>query len=82
MTPQQRRDAILEALKDGGLDQFQIAATIADAPFQVRAELKAMRRDRLVRDRLTPRAHIWELTEFGARVVWEVRQLQIGGSRS
>lgn len=48
-----------------GLDQFQIAASTGQAVFRITAELKALKRDQLVRE--TPHEHgvLWFLTIRG-----------------
>lgn len=68
---------IMHALIHGGLDQFQIAADIGDAPFRVRAELRELKRDRLVRDRVGPRAITWELTDRGYTTALAADQLEL-----
>lgn len=66
--------SILVRLRDGPLDQFEIAAGTGLAPFIVHAELRALKRERLVGDRLTPRAHLWELTTRGYELAWHEAQ--------
>lgn len=59
MTTEQIQAMILAALRRDphGLDHWQIAATIAQAPFRVRAELRVLKRRGLVID-------------HGSRIVW------------
>ena len=78
MTERQRK--ILQGLRHGPLDHYQLAADIAEAPFTVRADLKALKRDRIVTDRITNEAHTWELTAAGLRQAYEADQLAIGGA--
>lgn len=79
MTERQR--LILAQLRHGGRDHYQIAADLIEAPFIVRAELKAMKRDRLVREKLDRRGHTWELTPHGEGVAWSSAQLKIESAR-
>ena len=60
----------------GALDQFQIAADIVSAPFIVRGELSALRREQLVRPRDTGRSIEWALTERGSAIAWSTLQLR------
>lgn len=75
MTSAEIQRMILDELAHGVSDHFQVAANIDQAPFRVRAELKAMRRDRLVRERTTIEAHDWSLTPRG----WTVLNSQAQG---
>lgn len=79
-TSAQLQADIMHALIHGGLDQYQIAADVSDAPFRVRAELREIKRDRLVRERHGPRAIIWELTDKGYTTALAADQLSIGGA--
>lgn len=72
-----RQNRIVRALRHGPLDQFSIADVTGDAPFNVRAELKALRRERIVNDHLTAAAHVWELTARGMELAWAGDQLQM-----
>jgi predicted transcriptional regulator len=76
-TSEQLQADIMIALKHGKLDQYQIAADITEAPFRVRAELKELRRRRLVREEYGARAVLWELTESGYTAALAADQLQI-----
>lgn len=76
-TSAQLQADVMHALAHGGLDQYQIAADVADAPFRVRAELRELRRRRLVHDRFTPRAVVWELTEAGYTAALAANQLEL-----
>lgn len=69
MTAIQR--AILQALRFGGLNQFELAETIGEAPFRVRGELQALKRDRLVAARRDRAEFVWALTERGMDIAWE-----------
>lgn len=66
MTAIQR--AIIAALRHGPLNQFQVAADIGKAPFVVRAELKALKRERYVTQRFRSEGHVWDLTSKGTEV--------------
>lgn len=70
------RVAILGALRYGALDPFAISAAADVAPFTVRAELRALKRERLVAERLTDREHCYALTDRGHRIVNEADQLR------
>lgn len=71
------RRRILVALKHGHLDLYAIAADLSEAPFRVRAELKELRRDRLVRDHIGPAGHRWELTDRGSTIAHHEDQTQL-----
>jgi len=57
------KERILDTLIEEPLDQFQIAAELAEAAFRVRAELHDLRRDRLVREEWHRGALKWKLTD-------------------
>lgn len=76
-TSQQIQRRIVETLRNGGLNHYQIASEINHAPFRVRAELKALRRERLVRDHVAPREIVWELTSLGYEAAYAGEQLTI-----
>lgn len=80
MTSVEIQRAILRSLRWGKLDHFQIAADITQAPFRVRAELKTLRRERLVRDELAARGVLWELTSLGYEAAFHNEQLELGGA--
>jgi hypothetical protein len=69
--------AILSALRYGPLNQFQLAAELDEAPFRIRAELKWMRRERLVIDRLDTAEVSWLLTDQGAGIAWAQAQPEL-----
>jgi predicted transcriptional regulator len=75
MTEQQRR--ILAELRHGPLNQMDIAVSIMAAPFTVRGDLRALRRDRIVRERFTRDGHVWELTNQGHAIAWQADQLAL-----
>lgn len=79
VTSQELQTRILQALRHGRLDQFQIAADINQAPFRVRAELKALKRQRLVREEfdLAGNHVVWELRASGWAVVYGADQQSI-----
>jgi DNA-binding PadR family transcriptional regulator len=66
--------AILSALKHGPLNQYELADELGEAPFRIRGELQAMRRDRLVTDRLEANARTWRLTDAGYEIAWAQAQ--------
>ena len=68
MTAIQR--AILQALRFGGLNQYEVAEVIDEAPFRVRAELLALKRDRLVTARRGRGELVWEATDAGLDITW------------
>lgn len=72
---------ILDALRHGELDQFEIAKQIDVAPFVVRGELQSLRRGRVVRDEMTRRRVVWSLTDAGWRVVLDRDQLSFEGGQ-
>ena len=63
------KERMLATLRHGALNEDEIAAELDEALFHIKAELKALRRERLVRDRLDPRGHLWELTDHGYAVL-------------
>lgn len=77
MTSQQIQRLIVIELRNGPLDQFQIAAGIGQAPFRVRAELRHLKRDRLVRDYINGGRLDWELTAKGLREAFAVDHQQM-----
>jgi predicted transcriptional regulator len=73
------KQAILKDLRHEPLDQFQIAADLAAAPWLIRAELKGLKRNRLVHVAQSKRNGIlWQLTDHGRRVLNEHDQLELG----
>lgn len=70
---------ILAALREEALDQFQIAAAIAEPPFRVRGELQDLRRERLVRNVIQGGRIVWALTVRGEHASFD--QLQLGAER-
>lgn len=57
-----QREIILALSRDiGGLDRFQIAASIGQAEFRVGAELKALKREQLAKEA----GKLWRLTVRG-----------------
>ncbi len=68
---------ILETLRFGRLDHFQVAATVAQPAFRVRAELKELKRERLVNERFAPDGHTWGLTRRGEELAWRHGQLRL-----
>jgi predicted transcriptional regulator len=73
------RRRILVGLRDEPLDYYRLAVGIGEAPFRVHAELKALRRDRLVHTRLAGCRIEWQLTDRGERIAHHEDQLSIGG---
>jgi predicted transcriptional regulator len=71
------RERILATLRHGALNQYEIADELSEAPFYVNAELKGLRREQLVRDRLDPKGHLWELTDRGHGILAGRDQLEI-----
>lgn len=76
-TSAQLQTDIMSALVHGSLDQFQIAADVSDAPFRVRAELRELRRERLVREKYGARSILWELTDAGYTAALAANQLEL-----
>lgn len=73
----QDQKKVLESLRPGPLNQFEIADATGLPPFTVRGELHALRRERLVRDTLNRDQHIWTLTDNGYACAWGEHQEQI-----
>jgi len=70
--------AILQALRDGRPHNlFELANEIDHAPFNVNAELRALRREQLVRDTIGIDAHNWTLTDRGWRLIYNGDQLEL-----
>lgn len=59
------QELILEKLSHGPFGPYMIAAAIDEAPFRVRAELKELKRARLVAEHLSPDVHVFSLTGSG-----------------
>ena len=78
MTSYDIQRLILRELRHGPLNHFEVATAIDQAPFRVRAELKSLKRARLVREVLTGQHHVWRLTEAGEREAWTAEQLTMG----
>jgi len=70
------KKAILLALRYGAMNLFEISEETGIPPFTVRAELKDLRRLRLVADELAG-THLWNLTPYGCGVAWSADQLEI-----
>lgn len=78
MTSHEIQMMIVRALRDGEqLDHYELAKMIDQAPFRVRAELRALKRDRYVREQLSPEAHTWTLTPPGERLAWKTEQREM-----
>lgn len=79
MTSVEIQTLILKSLRHDakGLDHFQIAADTGQAPFRVRAELRVLRRGRLVRDYLGFGRVMWCLTGRGWDQVHGADQLEL-----
>lgn len=84
MTSQQIQRALIVALakRDGTGNHFELADDIDQAPFRVRAELRDLRRQRLVRETLNPKQHVWTLTGRGWETHWTIlrQPLPLGGA--
>lgn len=86
MTSQEIQRALTIALGayDGGhgANHFDLAAEVDQAPFRVRAELRELRRQRLVREVLTPAEHVWMLTARGWEMYFSLlrQTLPMGGA--
>mgnify|MGYP001363872148 CR=1 FL=1 len=77
LVQQIKRRIVLE-LRHEPLNHYVLAAELREPPFRVRAELKALKRDRLVRDIYTSNGqHVWQLTERGERAAYETDQLEL-----
>lgn len=68
---------IIVELRNGALDQWQIAGGIGQASFTVLAELKALKRLRLVQDHDRSGGLMWELTSSGYREAFHLEQLRL-----
>ena len=65
MTPSELQDRILEKLSHGPYGPYVIATDIGEPPFRVTAELKELKRRRLVTERITRETHLFHLTASG-----------------
>jgi predicted transcriptional regulator len=70
--------SILRALRQERLDHYQIAADLGTGAFLIRDELRTLRRNRLVQDRIEPNRIAWEITDRGARALAVGDQLELG----
>jgi hypothetical protein len=71
---------LLEELRHGPLETVTIAEAVDEALFLVRAELKALKRDRLVLDKFEHaghQGHYWELTDRGVKRLNSSDQLRL-----
>lgn len=59
---------MVRALAVEPLDLYMLAATTGEAPFRMRGELQALRRERLVRSAIRRERIVWELTARGERL--------------
>jgi len=72
-----RREILRTLLTAGGVDLFTIAAEIAEPPFRVRAELRALKRERLVTETIRADLHHWRLTSTGLALAGGRNQLRM-----
>lgn len=79
MTSTEVQELILEKLSHGPFGPYVIAEAIKEPPFRVRAELKALKRQQLVREQLGPRAHLFYLTASGIARIAGHNQLRLIG---
>lgn len=79
MTSVEIQAAILKALRANarGRDYVDVADEIDQAPFRVRAELRVLRRNHLVRDYMAPGRARWCLTAPGWAFVYEADRLEM-----
>jgi hypothetical protein len=77
MTSTEIQQQILTDLRFGPLDYFQVAADICQAPFRVRAELKALQRECLVREQWRGGRMVYGLTEIGEASAWRPQQTRL-----
>lgn len=77
MTSEEIQGLIIADLRASarGLDHWQIAGSICQAPFRVRAELRTLGREGLARE--LPGDQGWLLTARGLQRAYEGDQLQI-----
>lgn len=75
MTPHQLRRRLLQTLRHEGLNLYVIADQVEEPPFRVRAELRGMKRDRLVRH--NPHTGDWELTTAGTKKLYAGDQMEL-----
>lgn len=74
MTSEQIQARILPELSNGPVELYDLAATLDEAPFRVRAELRALRRQRLVREIVRADLHAWQLTDAGFAALFPIQQ--------
>lgn len=72
-----RRDLLEALFCHGPSNGYELAELAGASPFWTRSILRALKRDRLVRDYLDPYAHTWELTDHGRRAAFKARQLDL-----
>lgn len=73
MTTNEIQQAIVWVLRYGPLDHWEIATETHQAPFRILAELKALRREQLVRCK----GQQWSLTSLGYEAAYAADQLTI-----
>jgi predicted transcriptional regulator len=71
-----RRD-VLHELRHGPANHYAIAEAIDQPPFAVHGELKALRRERLVTERLSKTGHDWRLTDRGWELIYSGDQMEL-----
>jgi hypothetical protein len=76
-TSEETQSAIVRALLDGAGDHYAIAAELGEPPFRVRAELKALKRERLVTEIIRADLHHWRLTTSGQELAAKQNQLRL-----
>jgi DNA-binding HxlR family transcriptional regulator len=75
INPAQR--SVLEALRQGPLDHYQLAAELAEAPWLIRETLRGLRASQLVTAEIRPRNVTWRLTDRGYGLIWGGDQLSL-----
>jgi predicted transcriptional regulator len=72
------QELILRALVAGPRNHYDLAAALDQAPFRIRAELKTLKRERLVSDVIDEQQIVWSLTGKAVSKLNQGAQLTLG----
>jgi predicted transcriptional regulator len=73
----QIQDRILATLRYEALNAHAIAYELDEPPYRIRGELKRLKRERLVRDRIEREGYLWELTDRGVSFLFSGDQTEL-----
>lgn len=76
MTSSDIQREILLTLRHGEQHYIELADSIDQAPFRVRAELRSLKRLGAVSDHIDAAGTVWRLTPSGERLAWRMHDQQ------